>query len=740
MVAQQVLAKTLRDTLFLAHHPPSSLPLAFALSAVLSVAMAALLGRALERWGPRRVLSAAWIVYAATLTAGLLGATSSPGAAFGLYLLVSAGGVALASGFWLQVGEAFDPRSARHGIAGIGSAGALGGLAAGAAAWLLRGTGGDGVLGILTMVLLATGAAASLGLTPLASPVPRSRPEPLPGSALGRIFRSDLLRNTALLLTAVSAAATLLDWRFKADVAAHFGGAERVGVFAAFYGITSALMFALQSLAAGPLLARAGIGRTLATLPGGLMLAALGALAAPGALATTLARGTEAVLRGSLFRSGYELLFSPLDPAERRATKGLLDVGFDRLGDVVGAAIAAGVLALGLAVDPAAMLSAAALGTLGLALALGIERAYRAALAQGLRRGVVADDPSRSIDRATLATLAFSGSDLGIDVESWRNSLIAAAAPAVEAGGAGRDAGERAEPPAPAGRADASDLEETRAALLQSGDPMRIRFALASNVPMSAALVELAIPLLARDDVARPAQRALRAAAPHATARLARALLDPATPDPVRRRLPRVIAGGEPRAAAAALTGALEDERFEIRLAAGRALLTLHTSHPEVPLETPLLIASVLAEAARGRKVWNAARDLEPGAGDSDETPFGDLVRDRTTRGLEHCFTLLALLLPGEPLRMAWRALHTGDPVLRGTALEYLDGALPPLVREALWPHLEVERAAPRPHRPAGQVMDDLLRASESVEFQITAIRSGNAPPRPAREPEPADE
>ena len=703
MVAQQVLAKTLRDTLFLAHYPASRLPLAFAISAGLAVMLALAMGGALERWGPRRVMPVAWLGYALLVSGALFVADRLPGAAFALYLLVSSGGVALSSGFWLQVGEAFDPRTARHGIAGIGSSGALGGLAAGGAAWLLRGAGGTTALAVATMALLAIGALASRGLSPLQMGPARPAARAGDDHALARILRSDLLRTLAVLLTSVSAAATLLDWRFKADVAAHVASAERVGVFAAFYGITSALVFAAQTLAAGPMLASVGIGRTLATLPGGLVIASLGAMAVPSVAATAIARGVEVVFRGSLFRSGYELLFTPLEAAERRSTKGLLDVGFDRLGDLVGAAIAAVLIAFGYAVDRAALGFAAALAALGFALALRVERGYRAALAQGLHRGAPATDPSRSIDRATLATLALTGADLGLDIEAWRASL-------------------REESAAKPG-AEASPAVDTRIALLESGDPIRVRFALASSQPMDPPILERVIALLARDDLSQPALRALRSAAVDATPAMARALLDPASPDDVRRRLPRAIVSGEPAAAAAALTGGLEDERFEVRMACGRALLKLHERHPELPLDTPHLIASVLAEAARGRKVWGVARDLDRGLEDSEETPFGDLVRDRTTRGLEHCFTLLALMLPGEPLRVAWRALHTGDPVLRGTALEYLDGALPPIVREALWPHLEVERATVAPGRSRAQALDDLLRASPSVEIRISDLR-----------------
>jgi hypothetical protein len=40
---------------------------------------------------------------------------------------------------------------------------------------------------------------------------------------------------------------------------------------------------------------------------------------------------------------------------------------------------------------------------------------------------------------------------------------------------------------------------------------------------------------------------------------------------------------------------------------------------------------------------------------------------DRADRNLEHLFTLLALLLPEDAVRIAFRALHTDDHQLKGT-------------------------------------------------------------------------
>ena len=53
-----------------------------------------------------------------------------------------------------------------------------------------------------------------------------------------------------------------------------------------------------------------------------------------------------------------------------------------------------------------------------------------------------------------------------------------------------------------------------------------------------------------------------------------------------------------------------------------------------------------------------------------------EFVKDRAGQSLAHVFTLLSLVLPTEPLQIAFRGLHTDDQNLQGTALEYLEGML----------------------------------------------------------------
>ena len=89
--------------------------------------------------------------------------------------------------------------------------------------------------------------------------------------------------------------------------------------------------------------------------------------------------------------------------------------------------------------------------------------------------------------------------------------------------------------------------------------------------------------------------------------------------------------------------------------------------------------------------------------------------------------TLLALVLPREPLQIAFRSLQTDDRQLRGTALEYLDGILPPAIRERLWPFLEAAPAR-RSTRPREEVMAELLRSHRSIIVNLEALSQRGRP------------
>src|SRR4029077_6656878 len=122
--------------------------------------------------------------------------------------------------------------------------------------------------------------------------------------------------------------------------------------------------------------------------------------------------------------------------------------------------------------------------------------------------------------------------------------------------------------------------------------------------------------------------------------------------------------------------------------------------NPAISIERDHLLSVVLREVTVGRPVWESRRLLDqPDAGDTSLF-VAEFLRDRAGQSLAHVFTLLSLVLPREPLQIAFRGLYTEDRNLQGTALEYLEGILPAAIRERLWPFLEDSRAGAQSPRP----------------------------------------
>jgi len=118
-----------------------------------------------------------------------------------------------------------------------------------------------------------------------------------------------------------------------------------------------------------------------------------------------------------------------------------------------------------------------------------------------------------------------------------------------------------------------------------------------------------------------------------------------------------------------------------------------------------------------GRRLLDRLDDSEP------DTFVDEFIRSRANQSLAHVFTLLSLALPPEPLRIAFRGLHTDDPTLQGTALEYLEGVLPLSIREKLWPYLEDRRpASGRPSRPRDEILADLVRSHDSILINLEEL------------------
>lgn len=666
LVAQQVAAKAVRDAFFLTNFDVATLPAMTASAAVASLLACLAFSRGLAATSPARLLRAALGASAALFLAEWALAFAQPrAAAVALYLHHAVLGAALLSCFWSLLSERFDPHSARRAMGAVGAGAGLGGVVGGVLTW-----GAASWLSVPAM-LPALALASVLGLLsvgPLKQPrIASARKDAAarsPGTSGLRLIRDvPYLRSLALLVASGSFLETLLDYVLNATAAASFArGAPLVSFFALFHGISGLLALAVQATLVRSALLRLGLAGTLALQPA---LAAAGAAlvaAFPRLWAVVLLRGGQAALRNSAFRSGYELLYTPLPEVQKRPSKVILDVGFDRVGTMLGSAVVMGVLLLAPAdaTRPLLLLAAAA-ALLALGLTPRLHRGYVGALAANLRAGAVNLEPALA-DPTTLGTLvSIQNLSLGPGGE-------------ISAGGEAtlHASGEAADP---ALRAIAD---------LRSGMRDRVRRVLDGR-GLDPALAGHVIPLLADDELFPPAAAALRRASGRLTGQLVDALLDTQQDPVVRRRIPRVLKGVPTQRAVDGLMEGLAAERSDVRYRCARALLSVRARNRALSMPRLAVLDAALRETAQA-------------------TDSG--------RVLDHVFTLLALVLDRDPLETALRALRTEDQGLRGTALEYLDNVLPAPLRDAIWPRLG-GAARPAPSgRSADEIRDDLLRST----------------------------
>jgi hypothetical protein len=243
-------------------------------------------------------------------------------------------------------------------------------------------------------------------------------------------------------------------------------------------------------------------------------------------------------------------------------------------------------------------------------------------------------------------------------------------------------------PPSPADPVVAALVE------LRSDDLRRIHAAL-RDVPRDPVLVAALVPLLARDNLVKAVVAALERFGPRAAGELVSALLDPATPDVVRRRLPMALKSCASTIARDGLRDGLASDGFEIRLRCSRALLDLTDEHAELQEPFPQALALAQQELAGG---------------------------DQMPRAREHVFNLLALALEREPVQIAARAFATDDKYVRGTALEYLETVLPAPLFSAFQPLLTTGPAPVRRREPAA-ARAELLRAGATMTVSLDELR-----------------
>ena len=687
MMAWQVAAKTARDSIFLSAYSPRALPAMVAAASVSSVLLALLSARLLRRFGPFRLIPIGYLVGGGLHVVEwlLLPVFTRPVSVI-VYIHVLSLGQVLLSGFWAIINEQFDPRSARKRFGRIAGFGTLGGLLGGIMAERVA-----ALISMPALLILLMTLQFACGLFLLSARPSRQSRKQVKTPGFREIFsHAPYLTWLAVLIGLVSMTATMLDFLLKTQVVAHFGrGPALSRFFAVFYMTTSAASFLAQAGASRFWLEKFGLGKTVATLPASVAGAAVLTLFSPGIALLTFSRGMELVLRGSLFRSGYELFYTPMPQAEKRSAKSVIDIGSDRLGDGLAAGVVQAMLVLPVTTGVTCILVlTAVLGSVAAWLAFRLDKAYGVVLGKNLvenavdLRHIVVEDQS---------------------TRPQANPTILPEPP-------------RSKPPEPA-----VDVQMLQLAELRSGDVRRIRSSLRETPLLDSILVGQVIQLLGREDVWRVAHEALSRSAFRIAGQLVDCLLDPAQDLPVRLRIPRLLGTCVNRLAWDGLFAGLEDENFDMRYRCARALDVIQQRRSEFQPEERAVYRVIARELAVSPAAWRS----DPRATVVDEEKpvhvADQVVNARASQSLSHVFCLLSLILPREAVQTAFRALHTEDEGLRALALEYVESVVPRELRDALSARIEAPRVRKKA-APAQQLQSKLLDESPSIVARLEAM------------------
>jgi len=323
-IASHALRETARDALFLGGLPAERLPWAYLAIAVGAVAVGMINRLLLERFSHRRLL-------VATLGAALLvdvlfwriTADPSPSALFGLYAWTGVLGTAITLQLWLHLADIFDVAESKRAFPLVAAGGLAGAVLGSVFAGTLLFAIDTRSLLLASAALLLVAAFVASALPPRAGARPSEEGEEgeRRSAPLSETLRSSYLLRITLLAVCVSILATGVDFVFKHTVAATIPTAQLGSFFAWFNAGANTFALLFELVIASWALRHFGVTKTLAILPGSLLIAIESFVVFPGLVAALAQKFIDGTLRLSLHQASTEVLFQPLSSQARNAAK-----------------------------------------------------------------------------------------------------------------------------------------------------------------------------------------------------------------------------------------------------------------------------------------------------------------------------------------------------------------------------------------------------------------------------------
>jgi AAA family ATP:ADP antiporter len=346
VVASFLLAKPIRNALFLKEYGPYSLVYAYAAVPIALSVFVPLYSRAASKIGSRVVTAVTLLFFAVNVLLFWYAFRFRP---FDLlpavfYVWVNCFGIIAPVQAWSFANSLFDTRQAKRLFGLIGAGASFGAIAGGLIARFLVNPVGGAIN--LLLVLAALIFAAAVIVTIANRRIRRkittrsTRPARQPFKAiLEQIAASPYLSLMAAMvfLVAIVTQWTAFQLSLVADARFNGNADALTRFFGTFNFALGTISFILQLLVTGPALRRFGIAVTVLVLPLSLGFGSALILLAPGLWSVLLTGGFDQGFRFSVDKASYELLYLPIPPAQRVPLKNAIDIIVNRIADGFGA-------------------------------------------------------------------------------------------------------------------------------------------------------------------------------------------------------------------------------------------------------------------------------------------------------------------------------------------------------------------------------------------------------------------
>ena len=693
--------KTVRDALFLSYFNVVDLPKMMVATAVMSALAVFLFSRVITRLGPARITPPLFLFSGIASVGEWAAMPLWPHVVtVVLYLHVTVLDALLISGFWSIINERYDPYSAKKIIGRMVIFTALGGLlGAGAASVVAKFIDTRAVIAMLAILHVSTGLAlyeVTRGQEASKDRLAYSK------GPLTVLKENVLIQRMAILMLTLAATMALLDYLFKATLQVNLPKEDLVTFFAYFYIAVDIGSLLFQTFIGSKALQWFGLGGTIVVMPLSILFGGLITLFVRSLMTVTILRGAANLLTNSFFGPGYELLFTPISPADKRTSKILIDVGANRSGNMLGGLVIMGILLIPGPTGSYVLVAAMALAAVMSLLIFLLNRDYITQLAINLRSGALKAEEIAFKDKTTVDIVATTQTSLErdkllqeISSRQRRDSLPGKAIAAQP----------KSEPlrESPADRSSV-DTEIKAIQDLRSRNEDRIRRVLV-NKTITPALLPHIFPLLRSQALLQEALNAAKPLVSTASGQFVDVLLDQHQHPLIRRRIPLLLGLADNELALQGLTLGLQDRELDVRFRCAEALARIKTSYPDLSVDTEAVWRVVYREIAYfSNSDFQTSQGVEP---------------------LRYLFSLLGIIFGPTVMDICYESLQAEDQNVRGTALEYLENQLPQNVRTPLWPVIASGHTRPKSDRPLQDIMHDLLQAGRTLKTrdQILELR-----------------